>query len=93
MIKKLLLLACLTLFFSCSSTEPVKPVRALLLTGGCCHDYILQEKLLTEGTKARMNIEWDVLNEGGKGFSHRYSIFTVLCQQFQTLGHGAGTHR
>ncbi len=42
------------------------PVRALLITGGCCHDYELQAKALTEGSKKIGAITWTVVNEGGK---------------------------
>jgi hypothetical protein len=30
-----------------------EPLRALLITGGCCHDYEAQKKILTEGISAR----------------------------------------
>jgi uncharacterized protein len=43
------------------------PVRALLITGGCCHDYELQAKTLIEGAKKFGEIAWTVVNEGGKG--------------------------
>ncbi|NQZ58763.1 MAG: ThuA domain-containing protein, partial [Lentisphaeraceae bacterium] len=70
---------CLTLLISlvsCSTqTKPVEPIRALLLTGGCCHDYNFQKKRLTEATSARINIKWDVLQEGGQGTSHKHSIY------------------
>lgn len=36
------------------------PVRALLVIGGCCHDYKTQQKLLTEGVSARANVSWGV---------------------------------
>ena len=57
-------------------TEPAKPIKALLLTGGCCHDYKTQTEVLQSFTKARINIEWTVLNEGGKGGDHRFSIYS-----------------
>lgn len=43
------------------------PIRALLVTGGCCHDYELQAKALTEGSRKFASITWTVVNEGGKG--------------------------
>jgi len=43
-----------------------KPVRALLVTGGCCHDYELQAKALTEGSQNLTAVTWTVVNEGGK---------------------------
>lgn len=50
-----------------STPAPAAPVRALLITGGCCHDYPLQTRLLTEAAKAHGPIEWTVVNEGGNG--------------------------
>lgn len=43
------------------------PLRALLITGGCCHDYSLQTRLLTEAAKAHGPVEWTIVNEGGNG--------------------------
>lgn len=36
---------------------PVKPLRALLVLGGCCHDYQTQMKLLVEGIAERAHVE------------------------------------
>ena len=44
--------------------EPQKPIRALLVTGGCCHDYETQKRILTEGISARAKVEWTVVHEG-----------------------------
>ena len=37
-----------------------RPLRALLITGGCCHDYAAQQKALQEGIQARANVRVDV---------------------------------
>lgn len=40
-------------------------VRALMVTGGCCHDYENQKKLISEGLSKRIgNIEWTILQYG-----------------------------
>ena len=44
-----------------------KPIRGLVITGGCCHNYPFQSKCLTEGISQRANSEWTVVNEGGNG--------------------------
>ncbi len=49
-----------------ASAATPAPLRALLITGGCCHDYDLQTKALVEGSKKIGAIEWTVVNEGGK---------------------------
>lgn len=43
-----------------------KPIQALLVTGGCCHDYDRQKLILTRGISARANVRWTVVHQGGK---------------------------
>jgi type 1 glutamine amidotransferase len=43
--------------------EP-KPLRALLIAGGCCHDYKGQNQVLTKGISERIRIEWTVVLHG-----------------------------
>lgn len=40
-------------------------IRALLVTGGCCHDYARQKLILTRGISARANVVWTVAHQGG----------------------------
>ena len=47
------------------TTDAVKPIRALLVTGGCCHDYERQKAILTKGISARANVVWTVAHQGG----------------------------
>lgn len=37
--------------------EDAKPLRVLLVTGGCCHDYEKQHLLIAEGLGSRANVE------------------------------------
>ncbi|HWD21261.1 MAG TPA: ThuA domain-containing protein [Verrucomicrobiae bacterium] len=37
----------------------VKPLRALLIAGGCCHDYAAQKDILKKGLEARANVVVD----------------------------------
>ncbi len=57
------------------SAAETKPLKALLVTGGCCHDYDTQKVILTEGISARANVEWTIVHEGGKSTDHRVSIY------------------
>jgi hypothetical protein len=34
-----------------------KPLKVLIVAGGCCHDYATQGMLLAEGLSARANVE------------------------------------
>jgi len=65
----------LLLLASTSWAEPPKPLRALLVTGGCCHDYEAQKKIISEGVTARANVEWTIVHEGGDSRTHRVSIY------------------
>ena len=40
--------------------EPARPIRALLVAGGCCHDYENQKELLTRGLSRRASIQWPI---------------------------------
>jgi type 1 glutamine amidotransferase len=66
-------LAFVLLAFAVRSAEPL---RALLITGGCCHDYTAQKKILTEGISARANVTWTIIHEGdGDAKEHKFSIY------------------
>lgn len=52
-----------------------KPIRALYVTGGCCHDYTAQKKILPEGVSARANVVWTVVQEGGTSTNHKVSLY------------------
>jgi uncharacterized protein len=47
-----------------ASAAEVKPIRALMVTGGCCHDYEHQKTILSEGISARANVVWTIVHEG-----------------------------
>ncbi len=57
------------------AAEPAKPLRALYLTGGCCHDYNNQKVILPEGVSARANVQWTIVQEGGNSANHKISIY------------------
>lgn len=42
--------------------EETKPLRVLLLTGGCCHDYTAQKDILKKGIEARANVVVDQIH-------------------------------
>ena len=48
------------------ATSAQRPIQALLVTGGCCHDYDRQKLILTRGISARANVRWTVVQQGGK---------------------------
>jgi hypothetical protein len=60
---------------SCLAGFAAEPIRALLVTGGCCHDYEAQKKILSEGISARANVTWTIVHEGTDR-THYVSIYT-----------------
>ena len=42
---------------------PAKPIRALLIAGGCCHDYSSQKQILSEGLSKRLPVEWTIIHD------------------------------
>lgn len=70
MIRRFLFLtACLLVagIFSTASAADNKPLRALLITGGCCHNYPFQTQQLTNAVGKLTPTEWTIVNEGGNG--------------------------
>ncbi len=43
-----------------ATAEDTKPLKVLIVTGGCCHDYEKQKVILAEGIGARAKVEFDV---------------------------------
>lgn len=52
-----------------------KPVKALLVVGGCCHDYKKQQELLTKGISARANVQWVVAYDPDTTTKHLNPIY------------------
>lgn len=52
-----------------------KPLRILLITGGCCHNYPFQTQALKEAVGKLATAEWTVVNEGGNGTQAMISLY------------------
>lgn len=46
-----------------------------MVTGGCCHDYPNQKRIISEGISARANVNWTIVQEGTNR-EHQVSIYT-----------------
>ena len=78
----LLFTACLITCARASDTTPSVPaptaspsIRALLITGGCCHDYATQTKHLTDAVAKVASVDWTIVNEGGTGSHAELSLY------------------
>lgn len=57
----LLAACCLSFVAAPLFADDIAPLRALLLTGGCCHDYAAQKDILKQGLEARANVTVDII--------------------------------
>jgi hypothetical protein len=52
-----------------------KPIKALFICGGCCHDYLHQKDIITKGISARANVEWEIAYDPDKGTTHLNPVY------------------
>jgi type 1 glutamine amidotransferase len=57
------------------AAEKVKPIRALLVIGGCCHDYAKQKEILTKGISARAEVEFAIAYDPDTGTKHLNPVY------------------
>ncbi len=58
-----------------ASATGVKPVKALLILGGCCHDYEVQKQLIKRGLEQLAHIDVTVVHQGGTGTSAEIALY------------------
>ncbi len=56
------------------AAEPT-PIKALLITGGCCHDYVAQKNLLKAGIEARAHVTVDLIHSDDRSTKARFEIY------------------
>lgn len=66
---------CLILGKAASADDDAKPIRALLVIGGCCHDYAKQKEILTKGISARANVQWAIAYDPDTGTKHLNPVY------------------
>jgi type 1 glutamine amidotransferase len=58
------------------AAEPaVKPLRAVIILGGCCHDYAKQKDILKEGLEKRANVQVDIVYSADTTTRARFDIY------------------
>ena len=60
---------------SAAVADDTKPIRALLVIGGCCHDYKSQKDILTKGVSARANVQWAISYDKDTGIKHMNPVY------------------
>jgi uncharacterized protein len=52
-----------------------KPLKVLIVTGGCCHDYETQSAAMIEGIAKHAKVEFTLVHEGGKGTDAKIPLY------------------
>jgi type 1 glutamine amidotransferase len=65
----------LVTFFTTAFAAEQRPLRALLVIGGCCHDYPVQKDLLKRGLEERANLVVDLAYTSGTEKQARFSHY------------------
>jgi type 1 glutamine amidotransferase len=63
------------LFFAQAAGSAAKPLRVLIVAGGCCHDYEKQQLILKEGIESRLNAVVDVAYNPDKTTKATFEIY------------------
>ena len=59
-----------------TAAEPaIKPLRALLVLGGCCHDYTRQMDILKKGLEARAHVQVEFVFNPDTSTKARYDVY------------------
>jgi len=70
--KKLLQILITFTFFFGTLSAAEKPLKGILITGGCCHDYAKQKNIISEGISKRVPVKWEIYFEMNQQKSKEY---------------------
>lgn len=56
--------------------ETPPPLRVLLITGGCCHDYTAQKAILADGLRERAHVDVEVVQQGGTATNSKIEVYS-----------------
>jgi type 1 glutamine amidotransferase len=73
--RALVLGAALLAAVSAPAADAVKPLRVLLVAGGCCHDYAAQTQILEKGIEARVRADVEVVYNPDKSTKATFEIY------------------
>lgn len=73
--RALVLGAALLAALSAPAADAAKPLRVLLVAGGCCHDYAAQTQILEKGIEARVRADVEVVFNPDKSTKATFEIY------------------
>lgn len=63
------------MFVNAADAPAVKPLKVLLVCGGCCHDYATQQELLKKGIEARIHASVEVAYNPDKSTKATFDVY------------------
>ncbi|HEY2154083.1 MAG TPA: ThuA domain-containing protein, partial [Isosphaeraceae bacterium] len=60
-----------------AAEAPPKPLKVLLVCGGCCHDYTKQKDLIARGLAERAHIEVTAVQQGGTATNSKIPLYST----------------
>lgn len=75
-LKRIFPIFLLALSLAQSVADEKPKIRALLITGGCCHNYLFQSTALIEGVRPHADVEWTIVLEGGFGTRGKAAFYS-----------------
>lgn len=70
----MLIVTCCQVGFAQETAKP-KPIKALLITGGCCHDYAKQKEILKRGIESRAMVEVTLVHSSDTSTKARFDMY------------------
>ncbi|MCX6901110.1 MAG: ThuA domain-containing protein [Verrucomicrobia bacterium] len=70
-----ILMCCSTFTAAGRAADAPKPLKALLIAGGCCHDYKTQKDILKKGIEERANVVVDILYSEDRSVKPPFSFY------------------
>jgi putative membrane-bound dehydrogenase-like protein len=58
-----------------AAEEPPRPLKVLLVVGGCCHDYDAQKTILARGLEERAHVEVTMVHQGGSATDAKIALY------------------
>jgi len=79
MMNRMMLATAAVLLMLAPSAAPAaqedKPIRALLVLGGCCHDYAKQKDIITKGVSGMANVQWVIAHDPDSTTKHKNPVY------------------
>lgn len=64
------------LFAADADNDSDRPLRVMIITAGCCHDYPFQTNQLMKAAKERdMVVDWTIIHQGGTGTKAEIALY------------------